>query len=256
MARFTLPRDIYHGKGSLEALKTLQGKKAIICVGGGSMKRNGFLQRAEDYLKEAGMEVKLFEGIESDPSVETVMKGAQVMTEFEPDWIVAIGGGSPIDAAKAMWIKYEYPDTTFEDMCKVFGLPQLRRKAHFCAVSSTSGTATEVTAFSIITDYHKGIKYPIADFEITPDVAIVDPLIEHLGVTENDLYTFATKNTQKLYAQHRRKMAAHFKNANPKAYEHMIQVRKEHIEKLEKSDPKLAEKLKELYNHGEDSESW
>lgn len=191
MARFTLPRDIYHGKGSLEALKTLQGKKAIICVGGGSMKRNGFLQRAEDYLKEAGMEVKLFEGIESDPSVETVMKGAQVMTEFEPDWIVAIGGGSPIDAAKAMWIKYEYPDTTFEDMCKVFGLPQLRRKAHFCAVSSTSGTATEVTAFSIITDYHKGIKYPIADFEITPDVAIVDPelaetmpvkLVAHTGM--------------------------------------------------------------------------
>ena len=191
MARFTLPRDIYHGKGSLEALKTLQGKKAIICVGGGSMKRNGFLQRAEDYLKEAGMEVKLFEGIESDPSVETVMKGAQVMTEFEPDWIVAIGGGSPIDAAKAMWIKYEYPDTTFEDMCKVFGLPQLRKKAHFCAVSSTSGTATEVTAFSIITDYHKGIKYPIADFEITPDVAIVDPelaetmpvkLVAHTGM--------------------------------------------------------------------------
>ena len=91
MVRFTLPRDLYHGKGSLEALKTLEGKKAIICVGGGSMKRNGFLQKAEDYLKEAGMEVKLFEGIESDPSVETVMKGAAVMTEFEPDWIVAIG---------------------------------------------------------------------------------------------------------------------------------------------------------------------
>ena len=175
MTRFTLPRDLYHGKGSLEALKTLKGKKAIICVGGGSMKRYGFLQKAEDYLKEAGMEVKLFEGIESDPSVETVMKGAQAMSEFEPDWIVAIGGGSPIDAAKAMWIKYEYPDTTFEDMCKVFGLPELRTKAHFCAVSSTSGTATEVTAFSIITDYQKGIKYPIADFEITPDVSNVDP---------------------------------------------------------------------------------
>ena len=72
MTRFTLPRDLYHGKGSLEALKTLEGKKAIICVGGGSMKRNGFLQKAEDYLKEAGMEVKLFEGIESDPSVDTV----------------------------------------------------------------------------------------------------------------------------------------------------------------------------------------
>lgn len=191
MTRFTLPRDLYHGKGSLEALKTLKGKKAIICVGGGSMKRFGFLQKAEEYLKEAGMEVKLFEGIESDPSVETVMKGAEVMSEFEPDWIVAIGGGSPIDAAKAMWIKYEYPDTTFEDMCKVFGLPKLRTKAHFCAVSSTSGTATEVTAFSIITDYHKGIKYPIADFEITPDVAIVDPelaetmppkLVAHTGM--------------------------------------------------------------------------
>ena len=100
MVRFTLPRDLYHGKGALEALKTLKGKKAIICVGGGSMKRFGFLQRAEDYLKEAGMEVKLFEGIESDPSVDTVMKGAKVMEEYQPDWIVAIGGGSPIDAAR------------------------------------------------------------------------------------------------------------------------------------------------------------
>ena len=191
MARFTLPRDVYHGKNALEALKTFKGKKAIVCTGGSSMKRGGFLQKVEAYLKEAGMEVQLFEGIEPDPSVETVMKGAAAMQEFEPDWIVAIGGGSPIDAAKAMWIKYEYPDCTFEDMCKVFGIPELRHKAHFCAISSTSGTATEVTAFSIITDYQKGIKYPIADFEITPDVAIVDPelaetmpkkLIAHTGM--------------------------------------------------------------------------
>ena len=179
MARFTLPRDIYHGQGALEALKTFEGKRAIICTGGGSMKRGGFLQKVEDYLKEAGMETELFEGIEPDPSVETVMRGAEVMQKFQPDWIVAIGGGSPIDAAKAMWIKYEYPETTFEDMCKVFGLPKLRTKAKFCAISSTSGTATEVTAFSIITDYQKGIKYPIADFEITPDVAIVDPELAH-----------------------------------------------------------------------------
>ena len=149
MARFTLPRDLSHGKGALEALKTFKGKKAMICVGGGSMKRFGFLARAEQYLKEAGMEVQLFEGIEPDPSVETVMKGAAAMQAFEPDWIVAMGGGSPIDAAKAMWIKYEYPDITFEDMCKVFGIPSLRQKAHFCAISSTSGTATEVTAFSL-----------------------------------------------------------------------------------------------------------
>ncbi len=177
MNRFTLPRDLYHGENALEALKTFTGKRAVICVGGGSMKRFGFLDRAISYLQEAGMEVKVIDGIEPDPSVETVMNGAAVMREFQPDWIVAIGGGSPIDAAKAMWIKYEYPETTFEDMCKVFGLPKLRTKAHFCAVSSTSGTATEVTAFSIITDYAKGIKYPIADFEITPDVAIVDPAL-------------------------------------------------------------------------------
>lgn len=155
------------------------------------MKRFGFLDKAVGYLKEAGMEVELFEGIEPDPSVETVMRGAEVMSQFQPDWIIAMGGGSPIDAAKAMWIKYEYPEVTFEDMCKVFGLPKLRTKAHFCAISSTSGTATEVTAFSIITDYQKGIKYPIADFEITPDVAIVDPelaetmppkLVAHTGM--------------------------------------------------------------------------
>lgn len=191
MARFTLPRDIYHGKGALEALKTFEGKKAMVCVGGGSMKRFGFLDKVVGYLKEAGMEVELFEGIEPDPSVDTVMRGAEAMQKFQPDWIVAIGGGSPIDAAKAMWIKYEYPEVTFADMCKVFGLPKLRRKARFCAISSTSGTATEVTAFSIITDYAKGIKYPIADFEITPDVAIVDPslaetmpkkLVAHTGM--------------------------------------------------------------------------
>lgn len=191
MARFTLPRDLYHGKGALAALKDFEGDRAIVCVGGGSMKRFGFLDRAVSYLKEAGMEVEIFEGIEPDPSVETVMRGAEAMAKFKPDWIIAIGGGSPIDAAKAMWIKYEYPDVTFEDMCKVFGLPRLRTKAHFCAISSTSGTATEVTAFSVITDYQKGIKYPLADFEITPDVAIVDPdlaetmppkLVAHTGM--------------------------------------------------------------------------
>lgn len=191
MARFTLPRDLYHGKGALEALKNFDGKKAMICVGGGSMKKFGFLDRAIAYLKEAGLEVELFEGIEPDPSVETVMRGAEAMLKFQPDWIIAMGGGSPIDAAKAMWIKYEYPDITFEEMCKVFGIPALRKKAKFCAISSTSGTATEVTAFSIITDYSKGIKYPIADFEITPDVAIVDPdlaetmpkkLVAHTGM--------------------------------------------------------------------------
>ena len=139
------------------------------------MKRFGFLDKIVEYLQEGGMEVKLFEGVEPDPSVTTVMKGAQAMQEFEPDWIVAVGGGSPIDAAKAMWAFYEYPETKFEDLCIPFNFPKLRKKAHFCAIPSTSGTATEVTAFSVITDYDKGIKYPLADFNITPDVAIVDP---------------------------------------------------------------------------------
>lgn len=191
MARFTLPRDLYHGKGSLEILKTLKGKRAVIVVGGGSMKKFGFLEKAEGYLKEAGIETKLIEGVEPDPSVETVMNGAAVMRDFEPDWIISMGGGSPIDAAKAMWIFYEYPDFTFEQAVVPFGLPELRQKARFVAIPSTSGTATEVTAFSVITDYKAKIKYPLADFNITPDIAILDPdlaqtmpaeLVAHTGM--------------------------------------------------------------------------
>lgn len=177
MPRFTIPRDIYFGKGSLKELENLHGCRAMICTGGSSMKKFGFLDDVIGYLKKAGMETEIFDGIEPDPSVETVMRGAEEMIRFKPDWIIALGGGSAIDAAKAMWIKYEHPDISFEQMCRIFGIPKLRSKAKFCAISSTSGSATEVTAFSIITDYKKGIKYPIADYEITPDVAIVDPLI-------------------------------------------------------------------------------
>ena len=175
MGRFTLPRDLYHGVGSLAELKNLDGKRAIVVVGGGSLKRFGVLDQAVNYLKEGGMEVELFENVEPDPSVETVMRGAEAMRKFEPDWIIGMGGGSPIDAAKAMWAFYEYPEVTFEDLIIPFNFPKLRTKARFCAIPSTSGTATEVTAFSVITDYEKGIKYPLADFNITPDVAIVDP---------------------------------------------------------------------------------
>ncbi len=175
MNRFTLPRDLYYGKGALEYLKQLDGKKAIIVLGGGSMKKFGFVDKVLNYLKEAGVETQLFENVEPDPSVETVMAGAKAMQDYEPDWIIAMGGGSPIDAAKAMWTFYEYPETSFEDLITPFNFPTLRKKAKFLAIPSTSGTATEVTAFSVITDYAKGIKYPLADFNITPDVAIVDP---------------------------------------------------------------------------------
>ncbi len=175
MGRFTNPRDLYFGEGARHEVKNLKGEKAVIVSGGHSMRRGGFLQDVQKDLEDAGFEVKLFEGVESDPSIETVMKGAKFMQDFGPDWIVAIGGGSPIDAAKAMWVFYEYPDEKFDNIIQPFSFPELRHKAHFCAISSTSGTATEVTAFSVITDYEHGIKYPLADFNITPDVAIVDP---------------------------------------------------------------------------------
>lgn len=189
--RFTIPRDIYFGRGTLEMLKGIKGKKAVIITGGSSMQKTGFLDKTKKYLQEAGLDVEVFEGVEPDPSIETVMKGAQFMKEHEPDVIVSIGGGSPIDAAKAMWIFYEHPETKFDDVKNPFTVPELRKKAIFVAVPSTSGTATEVTAFSVITDYATKIKYPLADYNLTPDIAIVDPdladtmpkeLIAHTGM--------------------------------------------------------------------------
>lgn len=189
MKRFTLPRDLYYGEGALEALRMLEGKRAFLVVGGGSMKRLGFLDQATEHLRAAGMEVRLFEGVEPDPSVDTVMRGAREMAAFAPDWIVSMGGGSPIDAAKAMWVFYEHPDTTFQQLTVPFQFPKLRAKARFCAIPSTSGTATEVTAFSVITDYDSGVKYPLADFEITPDVGIVDPALAQTMPPKLTAYT-------------------------------------------------------------------
>ncbi|MEG1479903.1 MAG: iron-containing alcohol dehydrogenase [Kiritimatiellia bacterium] len=176
MARFTLPRDIYFGAGAMKELAVLgkSRKRAFIVTGGTSMQKFGFLDQLEKILKDAGLKVKLFEGVEPDPSVETVMKGAKAMLDFKPDVIVAIGGGSPIDAAKAMWVFYEHPEKTFDDIKTPFTMPMLRQKSIFVAVASTSGTATEVTAFAVITDYSTKVKYPLADFEITPDIAVVD----------------------------------------------------------------------------------
>ena len=175
MFRFTLPRDIYVGHGAIEQLSVLEGhKKAFICTGGHSMRRGGFLQKTEEALHKAGIETYTMEGIDPDPSIEKVREGAKAMEEFGPDVIIAIGGGSPIDAAKAMWVFYEYPELTFEEVQKPFSLPTLRQKAIFVAIPSTSGTASEVTSFAVITDYSTGIKYPLADFNLTPDLAILD----------------------------------------------------------------------------------
>ncbi|WP_297486931.1 iron-containing alcohol dehydrogenase [uncultured Cetobacterium sp.] len=174
MQRFTIPRDLYFGEDAVSYLKGVKGKKAIIVFGSERLVKDGTIGKVKEALKVAGIESVLFSGVEPDPSVETVMKGAKVMREENPDIIIGVGGGSPIDAAKAMWIFYEYPEFTFEEAAKPFNLPELRKKAIFIAIPTTSGTATEVTSFSVITDYSTGIKYPIADYNITPDVAILD----------------------------------------------------------------------------------
>ncbi|MCI5670715.1 MAG: iron-containing alcohol dehydrogenase [Candidatus Enterosoma sp.] len=203
--RFTLPRDIYFGEESLAELKNLRGKRAMVVTGGHAMQKFGWLEKTVAYLKEAGFEVRTFEGVENDPTVQTVLKGGAAMREFQPDWIVAIGGGSPIDAAKAMWVFYEYPDYKFEDLAEE-KIPVLRNKARFAAIGSTSGTGTEVTAFSVITDPEKGIKYPLANFELTPDIAIVDPALpqsmpqKQVAFTGMDALTHAIEAYVSLFA--------------------------------------------------------
>lgn len=174
MNRFTIPRDLYFGDDAIDYLKGVKGTKAMLVIGSERLIKDGTVPKIQENLKEANIETRVFTGVENDPSVSTVRKGVEIMNEFNPDLIIGIGGGSPIDAAKAMWIFYEYPEFTFEEAAKPFNLPELRQKANFIAISTTSGTATEVTSFSVITDNETGVKYPIADYNITPDIAIVD----------------------------------------------------------------------------------
>ena len=174
MAKFIVPKEVFHGLGSLENLKGLKGQKAVIVIGGNSVKANGSLERTENYLKEAGILTVVFSGVEADPSIETVKKGAAFFTQEQPDVIVGLGGCSAIDAAKAMWVFYEYPDSTLEGLAAPFAVEAMRNKAYFVAIPSTSGTGTEITGLSVITDREKGTKYPIVSHELTPDVAIID----------------------------------------------------------------------------------
>lgn len=174
MNRFSVPRDIIYAEGSLSELSKLAGKKATLVTGGSSMKRFGFLEQARKYLQEAGMQTQIIDNVEPNPSVETVYRGAREMLEFGPDWIVAIGGGSALDAAKVMWCFYEHPQLTFEQIITPGSMPPLRNKARFVAIPSTSGTASEITAFSVITDTEAHIKYPIVSAHIVPDLAILD----------------------------------------------------------------------------------
>jgi len=174
MSKLFVAGEVFHGPGSLEELKNIKGKKAFVVTGGSSMKKSGTLDKAVAFLKEAGIETFVFDGVEEDPSSATSFKGAEAMLAFQPDWIVGIGGCSAIDAAKTMWIFYEHPETEFDSLIKPFSVPVLRNKAKFIAIPSTSGTGTETTGLAVITDREKGVKYPIVSYELTPDIAIID----------------------------------------------------------------------------------
>lgn len=174
MSKLFIAGEVFHGAGSLEELKNIKGKKAFIVTGGNSMRQSGTLDRSIAFLQEAGLETFVFDGVEEDPSSATSFRGAAAMREFQPDWIVGLGGCSAIDAAKMMWVFYEYPDADFDALVKPFTVPTLRNKAKFIAIPSTSGTGTETTGLAVITDREKGVKYPIVSYELTPDIAIVD----------------------------------------------------------------------------------
>ena len=174
MSKLYVAGETFHGVGAIEELKNLKGNRAIIVCGKNSVKKSGVLDNALTYLKEAGMETEVFSGVEGDPSINTVLKGAESFSKFQPDWIIGLGGCSSIDAAKMMWTFYEYPELTFEDVIKPFNIPALRQKARFVAIPTTSGTGTEMTGLAVITDIEKGVKYPVVSYELTPDVAIID----------------------------------------------------------------------------------
>jgi acetaldehyde dehydrogenase/alcohol dehydrogenase len=182
MKWFKIPQKIYFEYGSLQYLAKIKGKKAFI-VTDPFMVKLGFVEKVVYQLEKVPIEYQIFSEVEPDPSVETVLLGREEINQFQPDIIIALGGGSAIDAAKGMWLFYENPDTEFETLRlkfadirkRAFKFPQLGKKATFVAIPTTSGTGSEVTAFAVITDKKRNIKYPLADYELTPDIAIIDP---------------------------------------------------------------------------------
>lgn len=169
--------QLLFGRGCLEHLKTLSGRRAVIVTGGSSMKRSGILDRVITLLAEAGIESRVFAGVEPDPAFSTVMRGAMMMREYGPDWLVALGGGSAMDAAKAMWVYYEHPEFSKLDDLFASPFPALRARARLVCIPSTSGTASEVSRSIVVTDDATGQKRGIGNMEMMPDVALCDPEI-------------------------------------------------------------------------------
>lgn len=186
MQWFKIPPKIYFEKGSTQYLEKMPNISKVLIVTDAMMVKLGYVEKIEYYLRKRTepVSVEIFADVEPDPSVETVERGTRMMESFQPDCIIALGGGSPMDAAKAMWLFYEYPDTSFHSIKqkfldirkRVYKYPRLGIKAQFVAIPTTSGTGSEVTSFAVITDKKEGhTKYPLADYELTPDVAIIDP---------------------------------------------------------------------------------
>ena len=173
MGKLFRTNEMFHGANSLSELKSIKGNKAVIVIGKESATTSGSLKKVQAILDEINIEHAVFSGVEPDPSIETVMKGAEFMSNEKPDWIIGLGGCSSIDAAKTMWAVYEHPELTLELMSKG-EIPPLRNKARFVAIPTTSGTGTETTPLAVITDRAKGVKYPIPCYDFLPDLSIVD----------------------------------------------------------------------------------
>lgn len=186
MQWFKVPPKVYFERGATQYLEKMPDISRVMVVTDAMMVKLGYVEKLEYYLRKrkSPVYIEVFSDVEPDPSTDTVEKGRAMMESFQPDCIIALGGGSPMDAAKAMWLFYEYPDTSFDSLKqkfldirkRVYKYPRLGRKAKFVAIPTTSGTGSEVTSFAVITDKNKGnTKYPLADYELTPDVAIIDP---------------------------------------------------------------------------------
>jgi len=186
MQWFKIPPKIYFERGAIQYLANMPNISRAFIVTDKTMMKLGYVDKATYYLRKRKdiVHFEIYDEVEPDPSLDTINKGVDAMNNFQPDVIIAIGGGSAIDAAKCMWLFYENPDTSFGGLRlkfmdirkRAFHFPNLGKKAQMVAVPTTSGTGSEVTSFSVVTDKKNGnIKYPLADYELTPDVAIIDP---------------------------------------------------------------------------------
>ena len=184
MLWFRVPPKIYFKLGALRpALEEYKDRRRACIITDTTMEQLGHVRKVSEVLENMGMEVRVFSGVQPDPDIATAQKALDMVNAFQPDMFIALGGGSPMDAAKIIWLLYEVPDIRFDDIAlrfmdirkRVVSFPDLGKKAVMVAIPTTSGTGSEVTPFAVITDNRTGVKYPLADYALTPDMAIVDP---------------------------------------------------------------------------------